>query len=55
MGIYNNLWTGSLNIDGQQFHQYQQNGQPPLTSNHQPKYKSTRLGKPGPGLGQTRK
>jgi hypothetical protein len=29
------LWKESLNNDCQQFHQYQQNEQPPLTSNHQ--------------------
>ena len=28
------LWNESLNSDGQQFHQYQQNEQPLLTSNH---------------------
>jgi hypothetical protein len=28
------LWKESLNSDGQQLHQYQQNEQAPLTSNH---------------------
>ena len=28
------LWKDSLNGDGQQFHQYQQNEQSPLTSHH---------------------
>jgi hypothetical protein len=27
-----NLWKESLNSEGQQFHQYQQNEQPPLSS-----------------------
>ena len=27
------LWEERLNSDGQQFHQYQQNKEPPLTSN----------------------
>ena len=29
-----NAWTESLNSDSQQFYQYQQNKQPPLSSNH---------------------
>jgi hypothetical protein len=29
-----NFFKGSLNSDGQQFHQYQQNKQSPLTSTH---------------------
>jgi hypothetical protein len=32
----NKLWKESLNTDGQQFYQYQQNEQSPLTSIHWP-------------------
>jgi len=32
--MYMKLWKESLNSDVQQFHQYQQNKQSPLTSNH---------------------
>jgi hypothetical protein len=31
---YTHLWKESLNSDGKQLHQYQQNKEPPLTSNH---------------------
>ena len=33
------LWKESLNNDGQQLHQYQQNEQPPLTSNNTTTYR----------------
>ena len=41
-----------LNSDSQQFHQYQQNEQPPLTSDHfaQKKSMTYRVGNWGPGL-----
>ena len=46
----NLLWKDSLNIDGQQFHWYQQF----LTSNNLTPIKTTTygIGNPGPGLGQ---
>ena len=51
--FYSILWKESLNSDGQQFHQSQQNEQFPLTTNHwtyeRPWHK---IGNPGPGLGQ---
>jgi hypothetical protein len=40
--------------DGQQFHQYQQNKQSPLTSTHWT-YKRPRRWNPGPGLGLAQK
>ena len=44
----------SFNSDGQQFHQYQQNVQPPLTSKQLNIKKKTMYGvtTPGPGLEQ---
>lgn len=50
------LWKESLDSDVQQLHQYQQNGQPSLTSNHAPQNRTTNqhdMGNPGAGLGQT--
>jgi hypothetical protein len=41
----------SLNSDGQQFHQYQQNEQPPLTANNTMTYG---VGNQVPILGQTK-
>ena len=46
------LWKESLNNDSQQFHQYQQNEQPPLTSNNTTTYG---VRNQGPRLGQTQK
>jgi len=46
------LWQESLNSDSQQFHQYQQNDQSPLTE-HKKKLTTTyEVGNPGSGLGQ---
>ena len=46
----------SLNSDGQQFYQYQQNKQPPHTSNQWTQKKRTyNFGNPGPDLGQAQK
>ena len=47
------LWKDSLNSDGQQFHQSQQNEQSPLTTNHWT-YEGPwhKIGNPGPGVGQ---
>ena len=61
--IHNSWWplrfSLTLNSDGEQFHQYQQNKQPSLTSNHwTQKRKRTMtyvVGTPGPGLRQTNK
>jgi hypothetical protein len=39
-----NLWKEILNCDGQPFHQYQQNEQLPLTSNHWTQKSTTYLG-----------
>jgi len=53
-----NLWKENLNSYGQQFHQYQQNEQSPLTSNRwkfKKKIMTYGIGNPGPGLGQTQK
>ena len=52
------LWIGSLNSDGQQFPQYQQNEKSPLSSNHRAKKKTSAyddIGNPGPVLGQVQK
>jgi len=38
---------------GQQFHQYQQNDQPPLSSNHWIQTNTYDVENPGPGLKQT--
>jgi len=47
----------SLNSDSQQFHHYQQNGQPPLTSNHWTQKDTMTFGiwNPGSGFGQAQK
>ena len=46
------MWKESLNSDGQQSHQYQQNEQPPFISNHWTQKKTMTYddGNPGPGL-----
>jgi hypothetical protein len=46
-------WKESLNSDGQQFHQYQQSGQPPLTLTHwtQEKIMTYDVGNTGSVLG----
>ena len=46
-----------LNSDGQQFHQYQQNEQPPLTFTHWilKKTMTYDIGDPDPGLNQAKK
>ena len=53
------LWKESFKSDGQQFHQYQQNEQWPLTSTHwnYKKKKTTtfHVRDPGPGFGQPQK
>ena len=48
------LWIESLNSDGQQFHQYQQNEQSPLTLRQwtQKKTMTYDIGNPGSGLRQ---
>ena len=48
------LWKESINSDGQQFHQYQQNKQSPLTS-HNWAYKKDHPGNPDPCLTQAQK
>ena len=48
------MWNESLNRDGHQFHQYQQNEQSPLILSHwtQETTMIYDFGNPGPGLGQ---
>ena len=46
------LWKESLNSDGQQFHQYQQNDQSPLTEHKKKLLTTYDVGNPGSGLGQ---
>ena len=53
--IFTSLWKESLNSDGQQLHQYQQNQQSPLTWTLWTQKKNTttyEVGNPGPGFGQ---
>jgi len=51
------LWKKSLNCDSQQFLQYQQNEQSPLTITHWIQQKTTTydVRNPVPGLGETQK
>ena len=54
------FWKESLNSDGQQFHQYQQNEQPTLiltelTKRKKKKTMTCDVRKLGPGLGQKQK
>jgi len=50
------LWKESLSNDSQQYHQYQQNERPSLTSNHWTQKSMTyAIGNPGSGFGQTHK
>ena len=53
------LWKESLNSDGHQFHQYQQNEQAPLVltelTEHKKKTTTYDVGNTGPGLGQAQR
>jgi hypothetical protein len=56
MGVAEHLWKECLNHDGQEFHYYQQNVHPSLTSNNFfLKHTAYGFGNPCPIMGQAQK